>query len=132
MRKRREFSRAIKRGAWDRCQDSEGVARCELCTAPLTVGKYRFDHTQPDAFAGEPTLENCKVLCSNCDYAKTYQRDLPAIRKADRVFDRFIGATPPTEFPLQGGREDRLKRKINGRVVLRATGEPWRPGSVSC
>ena len=83
---RREFSRKTKAQAFARA-----AGNCEVCTARLMPGKFRYDHILPDVLGGEPTLENCKVQCLACDKPKTAD-DIGRIRKADRQRDRHTGA----------------------------------------
>ena len=84
---RREFSRKVKSQAWERCG-----GRCEKCTAKLFPGKYAYDHDLPDQRGGEPTLENCRVLCDACHGEKTFTVDIPTIRKSDRQRDKYRSA----------------------------------------
>lgn len=103
---RQEFSRKVKKAAWDRCG-----GRCEKCTAKLFPGHYAYDHDLPDQMGGEPTLENCRVLCDACHDAKTFTVDIPTIRKSDRQRDKHIGAK--TTY--------RANRLGNGNQQKRAT-----------
>lgn len=84
---RHEFPRSVKVAAFDRCKGS-----CERCTARLYVGKYHYDHRIPDQMGGEPTLENCTVLCVACHGEKTAKHDVPAIARAKRREAKHIGA----------------------------------------
>ena len=85
---RREFSRETRRAAWARAKGS-----CESCTVAIREGMGpHYDHATPDAMGGEPTLENCAVLCKNCHSTKTASVDIPRIAKSKRVLDRRIGA----------------------------------------
>ena len=77
-------------------------------------GKFRYDHTLPDWLGGEPTLENCKVLCSSCDSEKTYQGDVPRIAKAKRQRARHIGAETRASRPMPGSRSSPWKQKMDG------------------
>ena len=86
---RREFSRAVKLAAWRRCGGS-----CEECGLWLYTGKFAYDHRNPDGLTGEPTLENCRVLCSgpgSCHATKT-KADVASIAKAKRQQAGHIGA----------------------------------------
>jgi 5-methylcytosine-specific restriction protein A len=92
-RMRREFSKQVRRDAFARAS-----GRCEgkpnngwRCPVKLTIGKYHYDHDIPDGLGGEPTLENCVVLCIACHNDKTAKRDVPMIAKAKRIADRHIG-----------------------------------------
>lgn len=89
---RSEFSRKVMKAAWERCS-----GRCEKCTAKLFPRKYAYDHIQPDQMGGEPTLDNCQVLCTNCHSEKTFKVDIPTIRKSDRQRDKHIGAMRPKQ-----------------------------------
>ena len=94
---RSEFPAVVKRQAWDRCG-----GRCERCSAKLFPGKFQYDHAKPDGLDGEPTLENCLVLCSSCHGRKTVEEDRPAMEKADRVRRKFLGQAPKSSRPLRG------------------------------
>ena len=83
---RRNFSGKVKLAAFERA-----AGRCERCTARLVTGKLRYNHRNPDALGGEPTLENCEVLCLNCDGDQTYKHDIPRIAKSRRIRNRQAG-----------------------------------------
>lgn len=110
---RREFSAKTKVAAYERSQ-----GRCEGCGAALQVGRFHYDHVIPDALGGEPTLENCEVLCRPCHDSKTHKHDVPRIAKTVRQMKAHIGAkTPKRIWP--GGRNSPLRKKLNGTVVRR-------------
>ena len=113
---RREFTARTKVAAYER---SKGF--CEQCGGPLRVGRIAYDHRIPDALGGEPTLENCQVLCAgpgSCHAQKTAGEDVPAISRAKRREASHLGARV-SRNPMPFGRKSRLKRKINGQVVER-------------
>lgn len=85
---RREFTKQVRRDAFLR---ADGCCEGENCGARLTIGKYHYDHNIPDALGGEPTLENCVVLCISCHRDKTSSRDVPVIAKTKRIQDRQRG-----------------------------------------
>jgi len=89
---RRAFSKAVKRAAFERAN-----SKCEIpwCCANLTVGKFHYDHIIPDGLGGEPTLDNCAVICVACHKSKTTKRDVPAIAKTKRIQDRHHGIRKP-------------------------------------
>lgn len=111
---RREFPAKVKVAAFER-----SGGRCELCTAPLMVGKINYDHRVPDALGGEPALANCEVLCLACHGAKTASGDVPRIAKAKREQAAHIGAKARPRCPLPGSRASKWKRKLDGTVVPR-------------
>lgn len=77
---RREFSQATKKEAWKRCE-----GKCESCGTPFDGRRPEYDHDLPDGLYGEPTLENCKVLCPKCHKLKTHEVDRPLMQKADNI-----------------------------------------------
>jgi 5-methylcytosine-specific restriction protein A len=108
MRDRREFPARVMVDAFKR-----SGGNCERCTARLYTGKFAYDHVIPDQLGGEPTLENCQVLCSACHSVKTRTKDVPAIAKAKRIERVHIGAKRPSGF------QSKYRKKMNGSVVLR-------------
>lgn len=112
---RSEFTRKVKKAAWDRCG-----GKCEKCTAKLFPGKYAYDHDLPDQMGGEPTLENCRVLCNACHDQKTFTQDIPTIRKSDRQRDKHIGAvtTPATRRLGKGNQQHSATRRLTKGVGL--------------
>ena len=108
---RREFPKPVKREALRRA-----AGNCEECGALHGV-KFHFDHAIADGLGGEPTLENCAVLCHVCHNDKTRNHDVPRIAKMKRVRDLHQGIRKTSRFP--GSKSSRFKKKINGEVVLR-------------
>jgi 5-methylcytosine-specific restriction endonuclease McrA len=108
---RREFSRAVKLAAWQRCG-----GRCESCTRKLFTGDIHYDHRNPDALTGEPTLDNCAVLCRACHSAKT-RIDVARIAKAKRREAAHIGAKPKGR-PMPGSRAhpSGLRKRMSGDI----------------
>lgn len=116
---RREFSRRIKLLAFKRCLDDKGLPHCEGCGILLTAGNIHYDHVIPDGLGGEPTLENCKVLCIKiCHHKKTHEEDNPRMQKADRVLKKTYGIAK-AKRPFPGSRASGFKRKMDGTVVRR-------------
>lgn len=105
---RQEFSRKTKRDAFMRagghCEGT--LPNGSRCGCKLTVGKMTYDHRIPDWMGGEPTLENCQVLCSPCDKAKTAQ-DAADRAKAKRREDshRGIKESPRQQIRSAGFRK---------------------------
>lgn len=79
---RSEFPAIVRKAAWERCK-----GRCEEpgCGIKLQVGHFQYDHIVPDGLGGEPTLENCAVLCSAHHSVKTHTVDRPRMQKADNI-----------------------------------------------
>jgi len=89
---RKEFGKRVKAAAFKRCGGADNP-RCEGCSQPLKPGGFQYDHAQADGLGGEPTLENCVVLCTACHTEKTEKHDKPIMRKADAQRDAHWGIT---------------------------------------
>lgn len=118
---RREFPTRVRIDAFRRAD-----GRCEAtladgsrCTAYLRPGRHHYDHVIPDGLGGEPTLQNCAVICEPCHDEKTRERDVPAIARAKRLEAAHLGAKMPSRNPLPGGRNTPFKRKMDGTIVRR-------------
>ena len=110
---RREFPGKVRVAAWER-----SCGLCENCSRRLSPGDIYFEHRVPCELGGAATLENALVFCKSCWSLKTRIYDHPTIAKAKRIEMRHLGAKR-SRNPLPGGRNDKLKKKITGRVVLR-------------
>lgn len=95
---RREFSAKVKLEAWKRCRGSGWQSHCEKCKGRIT-GRPEYDHIVPDGLGGEPTLENCQVLCTKCHRLKTHTEDRPAMAKADRQRKSAAGVNRKKPWP---------------------------------
>lgn len=117
---RKEFSRRVKFQAFKRCCDKDGIPHCEGCGIELSAGNTAFDHVTPDGLGGEPTLENCQVICIKiCHRKKTHEEDNPVMKKADRVLKKTFGISARKGRPILGSRASGFKRKFDGTVVKR-------------
>lgn len=116
---RREFPAKVKAAALRRCSDKKGIPHCEgrNCGAELKAGKTFYDHDKADGLGGEPTLENCRVLCGSCHDAKTFGHDNPIMQKADRMRKKHFGIKRKSNWPT--GRDKPFKSKIGGGVERR-------------
>lgn len=112
---RREFPQSVKLAAWQR---SKG--HCDSCGIKIVAGNGpNYDHRIADGLGGEPTMENCDVLCRNCHGAKTAERDVPAIAKAKRIEKRAAGAERRRSRPIPGSKASGLRKKMDGTVERR-------------
>lgn len=126
---RREFSTETKRQAVRR---SGGICECHLlakagipgfrldgCGLSIGVGNTWFEHVICDGIGGDPTLDNCAVLTKTCGRLKSRRYDIPIVAKVKRQQNLRFGIRSRSSAPLPGGREDYLKKKLNGEVVRR-------------
>lgn len=104
----RKFSEAIQFGVVkSNLEKHNGKIQCELCGKQiLSIGECHFDHIIPYAKGGTSTLENCQILCVECNLKKSDKelKDLVIEEKArqflsGRSLDEDVGKTVsiPTE-----------------------------------
>lgn len=121
--KRREFSQKVRKAAFRRCCDKDGIPRCESCGNVLVAGNIEFEHLDPDGLGGDPTLANCGVWCARpCSSKKTAEIDIPRMAKADSVLRATYGLKPTArqqirsrgfaKRPPQNNASRPLKRKF--------------------
>ena len=103
---RQNFHPKVMIRAWDR---ADGC--CELCKtgSKLIPGNIFYDHIIPDRMGGEPTLQNCQVLCRSHHDAKTFTADIPNIARAKRRQRKHVGIRKPRTITRW--------RKFNGDIV---------------
>ncbi len=87
---RREFTRAIRAAAFARAE-----GKCQECGHKLMPGFTHFDHIIADSIGGEPTLDNCQVLCRVHHDIKTRTLDTPRAAKVKRIRDKHFGIVKP-------------------------------------
>lgn len=114
---RREFPKQVKRDALRRA-----AGKCEAPNCGVLFGvKFHFDHDIADGLGGEPTLENCKVLCHVCHNEKTTKHDIPLIAKTKRISDKHNGISGSrSKFQSAGFRKASPQRTASRPIVRRS------------
>ncbi|QIG51823.1 HNH endonuclease [Nordella sp. HKS 07] len=74
---------------------------CEQCGLPFAGRRPEYDHILPDGLGGEPTLENCAVLCPSCYRIKTHTEDRLRMQKADNIAKKNDGLKRKFPWPKQ-------------------------------
>jgi len=104
-------------------------ATCHLCKGIIQPGQaWDVSHEIPLELGGADDDENRRAAHRKCHRVHTAAVDLPTIAKAKRNYAKHRGAAVSRQ-PMRGGRRDALKKRMDGTVVLRATGKPWKPAS---
>jgi 5-methylcytosine-specific restriction protein A len=111
---RREFSAKTKLQAFER---AKGKCEGKDCGARLMPGRYQYDHIVAAWAGGEPTLDNCAVLCIVCHGVKTSKIDKPQAAKSVRIRKRNAGIKKKSRFACS--KDSKFKKKMDGSVVLR-------------
>jgi len=95
---RAEFSKATKQAALERCG-----GHCEggMHAKPFRIRKAEYDHFPvPAAIGGSNDLSNCRVLDKTCHRVITSEKDVPAIAKSNRIYEKRMGLRAPKRpFP---------------------------------
>lgn len=111
---RHEFSKQVRRDAFAR---ANGKCEGPMCGVKLMHGAAEYHHIKEDFIGGEPTLDNCLVLCGKChsDITKARRRE---IDKTRRISDKLKGIKRKSR-PIPGSRASGVRKHMNGDVV------PW-------
>lgn len=91
---------------------------CNICNRPIDGVRQRWDvshdPSKPRWLGGAIT----GIAHTHCNREHNNHHDTPLFHKSNRQRQKNIGAFR-SRVPLPGGRDDRLKKKIDGAVVLR-------------
>lgn len=91
---------------------------CCICWGKISVGEgWDLDHTIPLAQGGEDEASNLRPVHRKCHAIKT-KKDAADTAKAKRREAVHLGAKQ-SRNPMPFGRNSRLKRKLDGRIVER-------------
>ena len=93
---------------------------CALCKLKIAAGE-RWEVIHPIALGlgGRDVPWNRAPAHYRCHRTQTAKVDQPQIAKATRQYEKHIGASLPSRRPLPGGKGSKLKRKMDGTVVIR-------------
>jgi len=98
---------------------------CHLCGLKIdgTRQRWEVEHVIPRSMIGRlaDTDENMKPAHVDCHKEKTAE-DKANLARAVRRQDRHTGVHRP-KAPLPFGRNSKLKRRMNGEIVDRRTGQ---------
>lgn len=100
----------------------DGLCGCG-CGQKLHVKRWILEHVEPLADGGADDPSNMAAYTEDCAKAKT-KAEAGARAKARRTRDKFTGIMPKSKSRMKFGRDSRLKKKLDGTVVDRSTGEP--------
>jgi hypothetical protein len=95
---------------------------CNLCNRAVIPGRDLWDEShdpaKPNAWGGTAV----GIAHRRCNRIHGATVVTPMVAKAKRQWRRNVGIAEPgvTLNPIPGGRDDRLKKKLNGEVVQRA------------
>lgn len=90
---------------------------CRLCEFPILPGREwdeSHEKHKPHWMGG--IVDG--IAHRKCNRRHNHEHDTPLFAKNERIRKRHLDFTR-SDNPLPGGREDRFKKKVNGRVVER-------------
>lgn len=100
---------------------------CHLCKGEIQPGQaWDVSHEIPLELNGADDDTNRRAAHRKCHRDHTAKVDQPTIAKAKRNYAKHRGAAV-SQSPMRGGRRDALKKRMDGTVVVRATGKPLYP-----
>ena len=93
--------------------------RCHICGQKIDGVREQWDadHVVPRGLTGSDDLKEYAPAHKDCHKAKT-KEDNRTVKKAVRARAKHLGIKPASKW------QSKYKRKMDGTVVLRATGEP--------
>lgn len=95
---------------------------CQICTRKLRPGdRWDCDHIVALVNGGAHAESNLQVACVSCHSAKT-RADVAEKSRARRIQAHHAGIRKPSAFAC--ARTSRYRKKVDGTVVDRETGEP--------
>jgi len=99
--------------------------RCYVCSRQIRAHAESYHIEHPDALAlgGADEDVALRIICVPCHKAKT-AADKTAIAARNRAIDKGYAGKGRKSGKMPGGRASRWKKRIDGRVVDRETGEP--------
>lgn len=90
----RDFSDSIKLSVIkDNIKRNNGDISCEICRKKLlSINECHFDHIIPYSKGGKSSLDNCQILCINCNLKKT-DKELNDFLLEKKALEFFSGET---------------------------------------
>jgi hypothetical protein len=126
---RLEIPKAVKLEVFRRAGGPENVC-CEGCGLRLGGKPFDYDHTIAEWMQNLPpserviTASDVKLLGHCCHKPKT-SREAGQRAHGKRLIEKAAGVRT-SATPMKCGRASPYKRKMNGQLVWRETGEPVR------
>lgn len=102
---------------------------CHICGEVINAARERFEveHVIPIGLGGADDVTNWRPAHQSCHRDKT-RSDVRKIAKARRVKAKHEGTFRPPRKIVPGSKVHRLKKKLDGSVIDRATGDIIRKG----
>ena len=97
----RNFSEAVQFSVVkSNLEKNNGIIQCELCGKQIfSIGECNFDHIVPYAKGGTSTIENCQILCVECNLKKS-DKELKDIVMEEKA-RQFLNGISFKEEPIK-------------------------------
>lgn len=120
---RRRMSKAARRAFYDAQRGDSEFPLCNVCLTPILLYQRWVESHMPvpRVLGGTQT----GIAHEKCNARRWANVEAPMLAKLRHQYD-LAHDLKVTRDPLPGSRGDPRKRKIDGTVVDRTTGEPWR------
>lgn len=93
--------------------------RCHKCTRKILAGEtWTCEHVIAITNGGENREKNLDCTCCNCLPEKNAE-DVAIKAKGYRTRSRHFGVKTPSKRPIQGSRNTKWKKKLDGTTVRR-------------
>lgn len=115
--RRKRLSTTEREHFYDAARGERPYPVCPRCQLPVFPGdRWHAGHELSPLLGGRTEAD--QVEHARCNLRFAAEVEVPLIAHNKRVRQRFIGAFR-SRYRLPGGRDDRLRKKIDGRVVPR-------------
>jgi len=119
---RKRLSTRDSERLYDKARGDRRYPICPRCRLPVfSTDRWHAGHELSPLLCGRNDAD--QVEHARCNLRFSAEVEVPLIAHNKRVRQRFIGAFR-TRYPMPGGRDDRVKRKIDGSVVPRHPRSP--------
>ena len=111
----RNFSESVQFGVVKaNLEKNNGIIQCELCGKQIfSIGECHFDHIVPYAKGGSSTLENCQILCVECNLKKS---DKELVIRTYVVDDYTIENTVTATGTIQPLEQVEVGTQVSGEI----------------
>lgn len=118
------MSKARRRAFYDAAKGDNDYPICNICCTWVLPGQRWVESHMPIPRAWKGTKTG--VAHARCNAKRWREVEAPMMTKANHQYD-MARDIDVSRNPLPGGRDDPRKRRMDGTVVDRATGQLWRP-----
>lgn len=120
---RRRLTKAQRKAFYDLHRGDAEFPLCHFCLTEIRACEpWVVSHTPiPNAWDGTET----GIAHARCNALYWAKVEAPMLAKGQRQYD-LAHDLKVSRDPLPGGKDDPRRKKIDGTVVDRRTGKPWR------